>query len=1113
MSAIFVHAPLPGGGYGIPLSRASTRLLQFLEQKQTIIQIKKDPGRLCCARAIVVGLAYAGDHPRKVNIKRGVRYQCKLARAVMYKAGIPPGTLCGPEHWDSLQRVIGPDYSLTIVSRELFNSIVYRGNPGASRNVCLYVVGEHYHVITKLPAFFGVGYVCPYCLKTSDSIHVHTCDQTCYYCRAKGQCVAAGREMYCRQCNIRYPTETCHARHLTLGMCAKRSRCKSCGKVTMKGRPHRCGYRLCPRCKAVAPVDHQCYMQPLKRCQRETDDCTYIFYDFESMTEVDGRHAPNLCVVHEVCTTCIHVPMGHGTPCDCGRRQIVFKGPTTLRDFGEYLFDGTNAGATCIAHNSSGYDAHLVLSYLHDVGVKPQLIMNGRKIMCLKAGGVRLIDSLNFFAMGLAKLPKAFGVEELCKGYFPHLFNVAENQGYVGPIPAIEYYAPDQMSAEGRLKFLHWYRTQQGAVFDMQAELLRYCKSDVDILQRCCGIFRNLFVEYSGLEPFTKSLTIASACNRVYRTDYLEANEIALIPPEGVFKGRQSSIALCWLTVISREKGLDIQHYGNAGERRIEGRLVDGVDSEGKLYFFHGCFWHSCEKCFINRDEIHPVKGVSHRENYDHTLAFTAELRDKGYDVTVKWECDFRATMTQESKDVLKDCQQYEPLRPRDAFYGGRCNSIRLHAKPGDGEAIKYVDFTSLYPYVNKYSKYPIKHPEIYTGADIPEVVEGLLKCKVLPPQNLYHPVLPYRARGKLLFPLCRACAETNHQGPCPHNDPETRALIGTWVTCELEKALSLGYRVLEKYECWHFPNVSVYDPVSKTGGIWASFIDKWVQLKQQASGYPDHVKTTEEKARYVHEYEQHEGIRLDPDRIERNEGLRSLAKLMANSHWGKASQRSINTQVTYVDDPLVYVKMMSDRTIEVHDIHYVNDKHVALQWSRLDDFDTGLPYTNVVLACYTTAAARLKLYELLERLQDRVLYMDTDSVIYLHREDAFNPTTSDYLGGLKDEVPDTTITEFVSPGPKNYALRTADGASMCKVRGFTLNYQTSKLINIDTMLTLVNSHTPTAEGVVVPDPNSIRRNKDGALYTLPHHKRYTMVYDKRYIEPDGISTKPFGWR
>lgn len=48
------------------------------------------------------------------------------------------------------------------------------------------------------------------------------------------------------------------------------------------------------------------------------------------------------------------------------------------------------------------------------------------------------LDSLNFLPMKLAKIPEAFGLEELSKGYFPHFFNTKEHQNYVGPYPALE---------------------------------------------------------------------------------------------------------------------------------------------------------------------------------------------------------------------------------------------------------------------------------------------------------------------------------------------------------------------------------------------------------------------------------------------------------------------------------------------------------------------------------------------------------------------------------------------------------------------------------------------------------------------------------------------------
>ena len=74
---------------------------------------------------------------------------------------------------------------------------------------------------------------------------------------------------------------------------------------------------------------------------------------------------------------------------------------------------------------------------------------------------MKFFDSLNFIPMRLADFPKTFGMEELAKGYFPHLFNKKENEKYVGPIPPNPYYNPNGMSPAAREKFLKWYTAKK----------------------------------------------------------------------------------------------------------------------------------------------------------------------------------------------------------------------------------------------------------------------------------------------------------------------------------------------------------------------------------------------------------------------------------------------------------------------------------------------------------------------------------------------------------------------------------------------------------------------------------------------------------------------------
>ena len=221
-----------------------------------------------------------------------------------------------------------------------------------------------------------------------------------------------------------------------------------------------------------------------------------------------------------------------------------------------------------------------------------------------------------------------------------------------------------------------------------------------------------------------------------------------------------------------------------------------------------------------------------------------------------KFECEFREEIKQDPdlKARFDAYQPYMPLEPREGFTGGRVNAIRLYYEPEPDEEKRFVDFTSLYPYICKYGLFPLGHADVYWGDKIPDKVVGMLKCKVLPPSNLYHPVLPCKINGKLMFPLCYTCALNTVQATCTHTDEE-RAFVGTFVTLELDKAVEKGYKILEKYSAWHFPKTTQYNPETGEGGIWSDYVNLFLKLKQEADGYPEWCETEEDRRQYIADY------------------------------------------------------------------------------------------------------------------------------------------------------------------------------------------------------------------------------------------------------------------
>ena len=173
------------------------------------------------------------------------------------------------------------------------------------------------------------------------------------------------------------------------------------------------------------------------------------------------------------------------------------------------------------------------------------------------------------------------------------------------------------------------------------------------------------------------------------------------------------------------------------------------------------------------------------------------------YTVVEMWECEFELLLKAdgEMRDFVARGPVLVKLEPRDAFFGGRTNAAKLHYKAKEGEHIEYYNVVSLYPYINKYGKIPVGHPEIILFKPlqtyVPGQYYGFLKCKVLLPQNLFHPVLPFKSLDRLLFPLCHTCAELCQNEPCSHTQEE-RAITVMWITPEIDHAIQRGYVILE---------------------------------------------------------------------------------------------------------------------------------------------------------------------------------------------------------------------------------------------------------------------------------------------------------------------------
>ncbi|CAC5384164.1 unnamed protein product [Mytilus coruscus] len=379
---------------------------------------------------------------------------------------------------------------------------------------------------------------------------------------------------------------------------------------------------------------------------------------------------------------------------------------------------------------------------------------------------------------------------------------------------------------------------------------------------------------------------------------------------------RNLSVALKWLRYVSKSKGIHIQHAHNGGEKNIGDYRVNDYhkneDGREIVFEYHGCFLHGCSKCY-SKQTVNTVNKMTMADLHQRTLEKKSYLENQGYKYISKWECEFDKEIIEniDIKTFVDSVNYVIPLEPRNAFSGGRTEDFKLYHEAKDGEQIKYYDVTSLYPFINKTGKVVLEHPTIITdNFDEISKYEGLIKCRVQPPRGLHIPVLPAKINNKLMFSLCRTCTELQQTTTCLHTKTET-AITGIWVTDELKMAVNKGYIVVNIYEVWHFGAVEQYT-ILKTGGIFTEYINNFLKMKQEASGWPSWCITEKHRQKYIHGYFEKEGILLDHNKIEKNPGLRSLAKLMLNSFLGKFGQRQNIPQVEYVSDPSVYFDMLT---------------------------------------------------------------------------------------------------------------------------------------------------------------------------------------------------------
>ena len=90
---------------------------------------------------------------------------------------------------------------------------------------------------------------------------------------------------------------------------------------------------------------------------------------------------------------------------------------------------------------------------------------------------------------------------------------------------------------------------------------------------------------------------------------------------------------------------------------------------------------------------------------------------------------------------------------------------------------------------------------------------------------------------------------------------PKRLQNYGTWCTPELQKAVEKGYKIQKIHKVWH------WGENQRKTGLFAPYVNRWLKHKTEACGWPAHCLTVDQKAAYIRDYKEHEGIQLEAKR------------------------------------------------------------------------------------------------------------------------------------------------------------------------------------------------------------------------------------------------------
>jgi hypothetical protein len=664
----------------------------------------------------------------------------------------------------------------------------------------------------------------------------------------------------------------------------------------------------------------------------------------------------------------------------------VFGGKLKMtRDIDEFIRDmlqNENEGYNVvIAHNASGYDSRQIFDALlkYTDRTEISLTAKGGKIMRMQIKNTIFQDSMLHVVGSLKSLANDYlknhpdGLE-LSKGYFPHLFNKAENYSYSGPIPDKKYFdiaftVSDQKAYDD---FHTWYDSQANVTWNFNQELEKYCINDVECLSEIVKMHHSLCMQV--LSNYDPDIAI-SPWHSTTAAGYVH-NLFLRLQTKKLNITKETSVDEIQQLAKNNWAVLTLDEY------KFARKALRGGRTEIRKFYYNG-----------------PIKDLDIQSEYPFCqLTKTMQVCDQ--EIQVLYPTGYPTI-------EIFDITHYPCFRNEHRGDSCLCPLQDKVLKVDKKNRILFRDANHLnnHEYINSFF--------------------GIITVDVTPPNNLYHPVLPY------FDPIQKKC--TFSLEPLQQQ---------TFCSVELQLAIRKGYTVTKIYRA---------DRYKAAPSNWIGLLGELYKLKMYNSQKAPDQETQE---RFKEIYQQKFNIDISFDNWDKRPAAKKTGKILINSGWGKHAEN-------FNHDKLIILNHNDINQGEAFYNSLYNKEKVLQQYIPAEN-ETIFKYkqaekagvvskhfhkTYLPCAVFVPMYGRLMLYNHLDKLGERVLMCDTDSIKYIDIPNAYQIEEGDCLGDWEDEGPSQ---EFVALCPKSYGQKPTNGPPWFKCKGVNLRRAHEKIFNFE---------------------------------------------------------------